>query len=312
MSQQLIHTTPDAYTIKKDVSQPIEAIGRFGLRLKTPVTMQKYHWHGHIELNWLLNGRLVYLFDGTEVEIPKNQLILFNASIPHRSKFVAGEGDNPPLVYNLYFPFDQFLQWPNIKNLQQNILEGAMMVAKNTHELDEALIKCWYKDSQSHDIQKQKLIFNELKNRVRRMEVEGWDYLISPQRHKGERVDVSSKDVQHVVQIMQYITANFHRPIDNKTIAKEVGLHPNYAMNLFSKVMNVPLKQYLRRMRLFRAHALMVDTDLPASTIAYDAGFGSVSRFYEVFKAQYQMAPNEYRKKIKSQNLRGEENTYVK
>lgn len=303
MLQQIIHTTPDAYTIKKDVRQPIEAIGRFGLRLKTPESMAQYHWHGHIELNWLLQGRLIYLFDGIEVEVPKNQLLLFNASIPHRSKIVMGEGDKPPLVYNLYFPFDEFLQWPYIKNLQQNILDGSMIIAKDANALDEALLKCWYKDSLSLDAQKQNLIFGELKNRVRRMEVEGWDYLIAPKYKKGARPDVSSKDVQHVVQMMQYIAANFHRDIDNKKIAKEVGLHPNYAMNLFRKVMNVPLKQYLRRMRLFRAHALMIDTDLPASTIAYDTGFGSVSRFYEVFKAQYQMAPNEYRKKLKQNNM---------
>ncbi len=162
-----------------------------------------------------------------------------------------------------------------------------------------ALLKCWYQDSQSENLQKQQLIAGELQNRLRRMEVEGWSSLRSPHKSKMERADVSSNDVNHVVDMMQYVAANFQRPINNKDIAKSVGLHPNYAMNLFSKVMHISLKKYLRHMRLYRAHVLMMDTNLPASTIAYDAGFGSVSRFYEVFKAEYHMAPNEYRKKYK-------------
>ncbi len=94
--------TPNAYNIKNDFSQPIDAIGTFAIVYKQPQVMEHYHWHGHIELSWLETGMMTYLFDGQKIDIPKNQLFLFSASIPHRCLYVEGEKNQSARGYITY------------------------------------------------------------------------------------------------------------------------------------------------------------------------------------------------------------------
>jgi transcriptional regulator GlxA family with amidase domain len=73
-------------------------------------------------------------------------------------------------------------------------------------------------------------------------------------------------------------------PLDAAEIAKVVGLHPNYALNLFTRVMHEPIHRFVMRMRLIKAREVDFTTSLPVETIAYDSGFRSVSHFYMQFR----------------------------
>jgi len=77
-------------------------------------------------------------------------------------------------------------------------------------------------------------------------------------------------------------------------------LHKNFAMKLFSRIMRVTIKQYINQLRLQHAQALLVDTDKPVLTIALEAGFGSVSRFYHIFQVEFSMSPLKFRNKSSS------------
>ena len=46
------------------------AFGRFGIRIFEPELMPLPHWHGHVELNFAMNFRMAYDFDGTRLEVP--------------------------------------------------------------------------------------------------------------------------------------------------------------------------------------------------------------------------------------------------
>ena len=66
-------------------------------------------------------------------------------------------------------------------------------------------------------------------------------------------------------------------------------------MNLFRKVIGVTIGEYLTRRRLSHAHAMLVSTDAKVATVAFDSGFGSVSRFYAVFGDSLGKTPSQYR-----------------
>ncbi len=288
--------TPNAYSIKNDFSQPIDAIGEFAVIYKEPQKMEHYHWHGHIEVNWLETGVMSYLFDGQEVDIPKNQLLLFNASIPHRCLHVEGEKGEPARLYNLYFPLDAFLSWTDMEEIQQILLAGGVVTGKKHEVMDYMFIKNWHEDFLSNPEYK-KLISLELMARIYRLQLEGWEEKRLLPQSLSKRKKPTKGEISHVARILQFISQNLHQPLTIAEIGKNVGLHPNYAMNLFRKVMHIPLKKYIIRMRLHRAHILLLETDLPIAIISYKAGFHSVGRFYEVFKQEYKIAPNLYRKK---------------
>ncbi len=61
--------------------------------------------------------------------------------------------------------------------------------------------------------------------------------------------------------------------------------------------MKISIKQYINRLRLLHAQALLVDTEQGVLNIAIEAGFGSISRFYDIFQQELQMTPQQYRNK---------------
>jgi AraC-like DNA-binding protein len=81
-------------------------------------------------------------------------------------------------------------------------------------------------------------------------------------------------------------------------IAATVGLHPNYAMNLFKKTFGMSMLEYLTQHRLFHARRLLATTDAKVADVAFASGFGSLNRFYAIFQASDHCSPREYRKRF--------------
>jgi transcriptional regulator GlxA family with amidase domain len=55
------------------------------------------------------------------------------------------------------------------------------------------------------------------------------------------------------------------------------------------------LSTYLTRLRVSQAQHLLISTDWEISRIALESGFGSISRFYEAFKAVSGRTLRQYR-----------------
>ena len=68
------------------------AIGRFGMRIFTPYTMEAAHWHGHVEVNFLTGAAMTYVIDSDQIEVPADQLVLFWAGIPHQLTRITPQG----------------------------------------------------------------------------------------------------------------------------------------------------------------------------------------------------------------------------
>lgn len=60
----------------------------------------------------------------------------------------------------------------------------------------------------------------------------------------------------------------------------------------------ITLADYIGELRLNYASNLLVRTNTPIIDICYACGFGSVSYFYRVFKAKYNLSPSQFRKKL--------------
>ena len=111
-----------------------------------------------------------------------------------------------------------------------------------------------------------------------------------------EEGDYEYSQLDIVEKMTIFVARNYKRPIQNKDIAKAVGLHPDYANSIFRKSFGMTLNQYVIQQRVLYAQRQLSVSHESITEIAYDAGFNSLSRFNAAFKEKCNCTPSEYRK----------------
>jgi AraC family transcriptional regulator, melibiose operon regulatory protein len=274
-----------------------KAFGRFGMRIFKPTLMDRPHWHGHVEANLIRHARMIYLVDGQRIIVEPEQLLLFWAGIPHQLIAVEQLAAAEPELSNIYLPLDTFLFMPHIPELQVSLLTGGMVLFPNelcttTH------IKRWYSDYRANEVERLDVVKMELNALFRRISLAPLPFLKNPWRDKPTKAGLPTPHVRHVVDMVRHILENLQEPLKNEDVTRVTGLHPNYALSLFTRTMQLPLKQFIIRMRLLKARGLLLESDTAIATIAVESGFGSASQFYAHFNAAYGTSPQALRARV--------------
>lgn len=267
-----------------------KAFGRLGIRWFPPQLMPAAHSHGHIEMNWLTAGGMDYDFDGRPVAVEARHVTIFWAGISHRTVALDRGPAGDCRQCNVYLPLDVFLQMPKLGRLREALMGGAVI------RLDPAIIaedtlQRWYQDYRSGDSERVEILKAEVNAIFRRATLLGWTELLPPWEDVGESRRTSVSQVKYVIAMLRHIIENLDQPLTASDVARVVDLHPNYALNLFSSVMQVPLRQFVIRMRLVRARSLLFETELPTGAVGFAAGFSSTAQFYEQFRRAYGITP---------------------
>ena len=130
---------------------------------------------------------------------------------------------------------------------------------------------------------------------LRRASVTGWDNLMDPWIESVTPTTKAATPLRYAVAMIKYVLEHLSDPLPASEVAEVVGLHPNYALNLFSSVMNVSLHKFVVRMRLIRARHLLFEGNLSIENVAYRSGFPSLSQFYVQFRTAYGLTPRQMR-----------------
>lgn len=271
-----------------------KAFGRFGMRAFTPQIMPAAHSHGHIEFNWLTQGTMDYVFDGRPVTVGANRLVAFWAGIPHQTlgltpEAVAGR------QHNIYLPMDSFLHMPQLGRLTETLMGGGVIqLLPDAIGLDT--LERWHGDYRSGNSLRTDIVRLEIGTLFRRAAITGWDLLLPAWIEPAGSRTRTGSPVRYVARMVRHIVENITEPLSAEDIAEVVGLHPNYATNLFTKVMSISVQKFVVRMRLIRARSLLFDGNLSIANVAFQSGFVSQTQFYEHFRRAYGMTPSQMRK----------------
>ncbi|WP_240230154.1 helix-turn-helix domain-containing protein [Devosia lacusdianchii] len=270
-----------------------KAFGRFGIRSFAPQIMPQPHSHGHIEFNWLTAGRMDYVFDGGPVTVGDGRLVAFWAGIPHQTVALHEVGDGRQ--HNIYLPMDAFLEMPQLGRLTETLMGGGV-IQLNPDCIGLETLERWHQDYRSGNALRTDIVRAEIGTMFRRAAITGWDTLLPAWvEGTGTRTRTGSP-VRYVVRMVRHIVENITDPLSADSIADVVGLHPNYATNLFTKVMHISVQKFVTRMRLIRARSLLFDGSLSIANVAFQSGFVSQTQFYEHFRKAYGMTPSQMRK----------------
>lgn len=280
-----------------------KAFGRFGMRLFEPQIMPQAHWHGHIEANFLTGARMIYAVNGRELEIPEGRMAVFWATVPHQLIRIIPTGPAKPRLCNVYLPVDAFLFMPHIARLQVLLLGGAIALLP-TELIDAGTIERWYRDYRTGDYERAEIVKAEMNTAFRRALLSDLDVLGAKMTTLAEGREISSAHIRHVVAMVRFIMEHLQDRLSNADVAAVTGLHQNYALSIFSRIMRLPMKQFIIRMRLLRARALLTESSMPITSVVEATGFSSISQFYQQFRAAYGLAPQALRKHYVRMDLR--------
>jgi AraC-like DNA-binding protein/ligand-binding sensor protein len=92
-----------------------------------------------------------------------------------------------------------------------------------------------------------------------------------------------------------YIYANQADPVDLDQVAKAMHVSTFYFCKMFKKATGLTFTDYLSRVRVEKAKALLLNPHLRISEIAYDVGFQSLTHFNRMFRRIVGQSPTVYR-----------------
>jgi len=249
------------------------------------------HMHSQVEINLVLEGRMTYWLDGRLLQISEGQLCLFWGMVPHQ----VTEVTDPTNFVCLYVPMSVLVNLHGLAPFRDAVFRGALIEAISVRSFDRDMFLRWREELLSGDQEVEQIVRDELVARIRRIGRDGWRDL----REQGSAL-VSSRDMDadrlpKVEVMLRYIAEHALGPIDIAAVGAAAGLHPNYAMTVFKKTVGMTMHQAVTRHRLDTAQSLLISSELPIASVAFESGFGSLSRFYDAFETRFETTPAKYR-----------------
>ena len=260
--------------------------------------MRSAHVHSHVEINLIVAGQMTYLFNGRTVTLKRGDLAMFWAAIPHR--VIAIDEGTSFICSDV--PIDMVLAMPGCEALKTALLQGGLLVANRVRPFEQDQFADWHELLLHRRATMLPVVRDELAARLRRIEIDGWRDLASDEEERRAReADPDGGDAHRdkVHRMARYIAEHATEAIAVADIAASVGLHPNYAMTLFRRTLGMTINEYVTRQRLMLAHGRLLASEDEIAEIAFEAGFGSLSRFYEAFRERYGCTPRDMRRSFR-------------
>ncbi len=111
------------------------------------------------------------------------------------------------------------------------------------------------------------------------------------------KIKPEPRDIIH--DVVEYLDNNFNETYDRKKLAEKFGLNEDYMCNLFRKVTDTNIANYINMRRIEAARQLLKETDSKVIDIAFHVGFDNLTYFYRHFKKHTGYSPIEYRSMVR-------------
>ncbi len=109
-------------------------------------------------------------------------------------------------------------------------------------------------------------------------------------------VKIEKTDPQWIKMVREILNDRWTEQIPLMEIANMVQVHPVTISKFFPKYFKCTLGQYVRKVRIDKATALLRNSQLSLTEVAYQCGFFDQSHFIRIFKQTTGFLPKEYKK----------------
>lgn len=113
--------------------------------------------------------------------------------------------------------------------------------------------------------------------------------------HTEYNVPVNENETDRMNKVYEYVLANFRRKISLPELAEMLCMTSSSFSRYFTMRNNRTFSRFIMELRVKYACKLLIETDIPVSTISYECGFNTLSNFNKQFKEMMGKTPSEYK-----------------
>lgn len=254
-----------------------------------------WHFHPEIELTYIVKGRGTRLVGDSIEPFCEGELVLLGSELPHRwiNDHVAEKRkDYARSIVTQFRPSIFAKDWRlseefhSIEKMLQRASRGLSFSANSS------LVKALQEANQRSGIG-QSLSIIELLHRLSE----------APARPLASLLYATTvpQDHNHPVHAAhQFILKHHSEPITLTQIAHASGIAPNSLCRAFKKSSGKSVFDFLSDIRIHKACALLIESDMQITTIAYECGFQSLSAFQKAFQRIKKTSPRAFREPYRS------------
>lgn len=253
------------------------------------------HRHTQFEINHVLEGEMVYRFEGRRIAVPAGGTALFAGMVPHQ---VTACRPGTQFIC-LYVPGGLLMELRIGEALRRALFGGSFVEALRPLDTDPSCFRRWHADLLQGHAGLGGIARDELGARLRRLDHDGWVDRSPPGTAASAAASPARGRPDKVQAMTHFIAEHWAEPLHVADVARAAGLHPNYAMALFRSTVGLTIADYLDRNRLDAARTLLAASDQDIAAVAFASGFGSLSGFYDRFRARFGTTPAAYRRGLR-------------
>jgi AraC-like DNA-binding protein/mannose-6-phosphate isomerase-like protein (cupin superfamily) len=253
----------------------------------------KMHSHKRIELNYILKGSCIMMLDNEIVRLNENNSILIFPGSRH--DFFVNSKLGIRIVQLEFYIDDNFFA------AYQNVLNSELQLLQNLRSARDTYIKLpnnpEIRDCMSRIIRENKL--RSKKSGVSLSQLYFIELIILLSRHLNS-TGMAGGDLEneYLARAINLIHANFCSALSVDQIARECGITTRYLHKLFYKYLETSPRKYCNNIKIRKSLEMLADQTIPIKEIAYGIGCSTPQYFSRMFREQYNISPQEYRKII--------------
>lgn len=105
---------------------------------------------------------------------------------------------------------------------------------------------------------------------------------------------------EKVNQVIDYISANLHRPLQLDVMADKIHVSQRQLFRIMHSALDESLNAYVARQRMERAAMYLQTEEMNLGELALQVGYDNPQSFSKAFKKQFGIAPKAYMKELQS------------
>lgn len=236
------------------------------------------HLHVHIELFYLLEGKMRAFIDSSEHIVEAGDILIAFPNRVHRFERIEPERYllfiiHPDLMPELSEVFaKQTPASPLVKNADSDASLLALLQLMRTIDAP----------SPYRDVTLKGLLlafFGRLLDRI-------------------ELTEPRAEDSHAIRDVVNFCSAHFKRDLSLEMLEEELHLSRYYISHLFGHKLNIRFNDYINSLRVSEACRLLRATTLSVTDISAQVGFNTLRTFNRSFVKQMGQSPSEYRRRL--------------